>query len=228
MALGASERREMRALDRTRRLVAVACLLSTVGVYCAFVGLLYAAEPARAYVPVITWLEHGREEFSHACMLALGGLAACAFLLNVDVYHEFIGGPYAFYAGSTGFTVGLVAVVMQAHTVGDRPQHDAWTCALCVAFLVAMAVYTARSWALRRLRRVRGGLLAMAAASATTHAWAFAAYRDDRSDTRTLTAAAVGQNAFLMAVVVYYATTIRELWPARASKELPLVDAAAP
>ena len=221
----------MRAWDRARRLVAAACLLATVGVYCAFVGLLYAAEPARAGVPVITWLESGREELARTCMLALGGLAACAFLLNVDVYHRFLGGPYACYAGSTALTAGLVAVVMQAHTLRDRPRHDAWTYVLCVAFLVAMAVYTARSWALRRLRCVRGGLLAGAAAAAAAYAWAFAAYRGDRSDARALTVAAVGQNAFLMAAVVFYATTIRELWPARVrSDELPLVgdDAPAP
>lgn len=217
---------QLSAFDNSKRFVSVILLLSGFGVYCAFLVFLYSSVGHMDYIPLITWLEIENEDYSKASMITIAILFWCAFFLNIDTYYVFMNNPRMFYLCSTCFTIGLGAIVMQANTLGqwNNKQHENWTYVFCISFIIAIVIYTARSIKLKHMKYTRCGLLISAVSSLITYVIYFYLYREDRSNYYNLTIAALGQNVFLMTSILFYVTSIFELYKISDTDQSPLLN----
>lgn len=220
-------------MERERRALSSALLVAMLGTYVAFLATIYGSEARDRYdeVPVITFLEEDHVATSQSYMLALGILGWAAFLSSADVYYRFVDHPPLFVVASACLVVGLLAIVMQAYTLSPRGeprdpdrvfQHQAWTATVAACFLVAMSVYARRSWQTRHLPYTRASLLASAVLGAVVYGPSYAIRRAYRSE-GALTAAAVGQNVVILSSLLFYVSTVRELWPSRQTERASLL-----
>jgi len=227
-------------MERERRALSSVLLVAMLGTYVAFLATIYGSEARDKYdeVPVITYLEQYQVATSKAYMLALGILGWAAFLSSADVYYRFVDNPPLFVVASACLVVGLLAIVMQAYTLSPRGeprdpdrvfQHQAWTATFAACFLAAMSVYARRSWQTKHLPYTRASLLASSALGGIVYVLSYSIririgirsfeYRSEGA----LTAAAVGQNVLIMSSLLFYVSTVRELWPSRETERASLL-----
>ena len=217
---------QLSGFNNLKSFISLICLLSGFGVYCTFLVFLYSNVQHNDYIPVITWLEIENEDYSKASIATIAIIFWCAFFVNIDTYYVFINNPHMFYLCSMCFTIGIEAIVMQANTLGqwNHQQHEIWTYVFCTTFIIAMTIYTARSIKLNHMKYTRCGLLILAVSSLITYVRYFYLYREDRSNYYNLTIAALGQNVFLMTSILFYVTSIFELYKVSTTDQSRLLN----